>query len=66
MATTGVYVQESVRFKIGDYVRHKDGGPRMEIVAHRGNECVCTWWAQRDMQKVSFLPEMLVAAGITN
>lgn len=53
-------------FKIGDYVRHKHGGPRMEIVRHRGNECECSWWEQRKMQKAFFLAEALVPAGITN
>ncbi len=53
-------------FKVGDRVRHKHGGPVMEIVRPSGGHLVCTWFSQGKMQQVPFEETALVPAGTSN
>jgi uncharacterized protein YodC (DUF2158 family) len=50
-------------FKAGDVVRLKSGGPGMTIDAIEGDQCVCLWFGNDnvELQPRHFMPHVLFA-----
>ena len=47
------------KFKIGDEVRHKSGGPKMVVKGYAGEEVICEWFDQSTLHEKAFHPDTL-------
>lgn len=47
------------KFKIGDQVQHKSGGPKMVVKGYDGDEVVCEWFDKNTPVEKAFHQEVL-------
>jgi uncharacterized protein YodC (DUF2158 family) len=47
------------KFKIGDEVQHKSGGPKMVVKGYKGNEATCEWFDKNTPYEKAFHEDTL-------